>query len=52
MHKQVDKKRKRETSGQPAPTVGQLTSQISNKQVRSEQYAKLKHKAKVSWPLT
>lgn len=29
------------------PTVGQLTSSIKNKQVRSEQYDKLKHKAKV-----
>jgi len=41
-----DKKRKREP-GSEASTVGQLTSHISNKQVRSEQYAKLKHKAKV-----
>ncbi len=46
-HKKDSKKRKRET-GVDGPTVGQLTSHITNKQVRSEQYAKLKHKAKVS----
>ena len=47
MQKKDDRKRKGEASGQPAPTVGQLTSGIANKQVRAEQYAKLKHKAKV-----
>jgi predicted MPP superfamily phosphohydrolase len=43
--KEIKKKRKRE--GDFAPTIGQLTSHIKNKQVRSEQYAKLKHKAQV-----
>ena len=46
-HKKDDKKRKREAGTQNGPTVGQLTSHIANKQVRSAQYEKLKHKAKV-----
>lgn len=41
-----EKKRKRPDHGH-GPTFGQLNSHIRNKQVRSEQYAKLKHKAKV-----
>lgn len=46
--KEDSKKRKREPIGSiDGPTVGQLTSHIANKQVRAEQYAKLKHKAKV-----
>lgn len=46
--KDDSKKRKREPIGSiDGPTVGQLTSHIPNKQVRAEQYAKLKHKAKV-----
>ena len=32
----------------PAPSVGQLTSHIANKQARGAMYAKLKHKAAVS----
>jgi hypothetical protein len=40
------KKRKREGEREKA-TVGQLTSGIKNKQVRSEQYGRLRHKAKV-----
>ncbi|CAL8464898.1 g4433 [Coccomyxa elongata] len=45
--KEDSKKRKREPIGSiDGPTVGQLTSHIANKQVRAEQYAKLKHKAK------
>ena len=40
-----NRKRKREEKGKA--TVGQLTSGIKNKQVRSEQYGKLRHKAKV-----
>ena len=46
-HKKDDRKRKREDGSQNGPTVGQLTSHIANKQVRSAQYEKLKHKAKV-----
>ena len=38
-----NRKRKREEKGKA--TVGQLTSGIKNKQVRSEQYGKLRHKA-------
>ncbi len=46
--KEDSKKRKREPIGSiDGPTVGQLTGHIANKQVRAEQYAKLKHKAKV-----
>ena len=40
-----NRKRRREEKGKA--TVGQLTSGIKNKQVRSEQYGKLRHKAKV-----
>ena len=40
-----NRKRKREEKGKA--TVGQLTSGIKNKQVRSDQYGKLRHKAKV-----
>jgi hypothetical protein len=34
------------------PTIGQQTSFIGNKLVRSERYAKLKHKKKVTNPTT
>lgn len=33
------------------PTIGQQTSQIGNKIVRSQKYAKLKHKKNVSFPV-
>ena len=42
-----DQKRKRKREEKSKATVGQLTSGIKNKQVRSEQYGKLRHKAKV-----
>ena len=45
-----NRKRKREEKAKA--TVGQLTSGIKNKQVRSEQYGKLRHKAKVRLPLS
>ena len=44
--REPSKKRKRE-GGKEKPTVGQLTSHIKNKQVRADQYGKLRHKAKV-----
>ena len=44
--REPSRKRKRE-GGKEKATVGQLTSHIKNKQVRSDQYGKLRHKAKV-----
>ncbi len=44
--REPNKKRKRD-GGKEKATVGQLTSHIRNKQVRSDQYGKLRHKAKV-----
>lgn len=35
------------TSGKEGPTIGMQTSSVKNKLVRSELYAKLKHKQKV-----
>ncbi|CAL5229421.1 g12743 [Coccomyxa viridis] len=43
--REPNKKRKRE-GGKEKATVGQLTSHIKNKQVRADQYGKLRHKAK------
>jgi hypothetical protein len=38
------------SSSKDGPTIGQQTSRIGNKIVRSQKYAKLKHKKNVSSP--